>query len=190
MKTFLSIVLVLLCVFSACKSDDTPEPGEVVTLQLDQQQFLSPILPSGTYEFAVRFEPSDLEVVAGGKLFEAEIYVFELPSNMQLKVYSGTAMDQPATVVHQQDITLGRSPNEWNTIALSDSVDIPENDDLWISVRFTQAADQQIIGCDQGPAAPNGDWFWDSEVRIWQTYREASNNGTNVNWNIRGKAVN
>ncbi|MEZ4688560.1 MAG: hypothetical protein R3B47_21595 [Bacteroidia bacterium] len=189
MKTKLIFILLAVVLFSSCKPDDTPDPDGVFTLQHDQQQFLSPFLPSGTFEFAARFEPSELGDAAGGKLFETEIYIFELPTNMRIKIYTGSGMDQPADLVHQQDITLGRAPNAWNTITLSDSVDVPTDKDLWIAVRFTQSDNQQIIGCDQGPAVANGDWFWDSAVGNWQTYREATNNATNVNWNIRGKVA-
>ncbi|MFK7968894.1 MAG: hypothetical protein AB8F95_00935 [Bacteroidia bacterium] len=192
MKTLLAISLTLLLfTVSACKNDDTPDPGDkdIFTIRLDQGEFLSPILPDGTFEAAVRFESSVLGDAAGGKLYAADVYIFEIPQNLFVKIYRGSEADSPRTLVHQQDVTLGREARAWNTIALDDSIDVPEGEDLWISMQFQQNAQGQTIGCDVGPAVTNGDWFYDNAVNQWVTYREATNNGTDINWNIRGKVA-
>jgi hypothetical protein len=45
----------------------------------------------------------------------------------------------------------------------------------------------QSIGCDAGPAAPDGDWLYQDSDQEWQTFRQRT--GESINWNIRGKVT-
>lgn len=193
MKTFFAILFGVSLIFLAsCKNDDTPDPTNVSTLNLDGDNFASPALPDGKFEFAARFVPNSLGESSGGKLYEVEVYIFEIPQSLKVKVYRKSLNDKPVDLVFEQNATLGITAQAWNTITLTDSVDVVADEDLWISVEFTQEFNQRIIGCDQGPAVTDGDWFYDADLtaREWVPYSEETSGGVDVNWNIRGKVAN
>ena len=57
---------------------------------------------------------------------------------------------------------------------------------LWISLRYTLAETQRVIGCDTGPAFVNGDWEYSGMEDNWSNFRLRTNNQISINWNIRG----
>jgi len=72
--------------------------------------------------------------------------------------------------------------NDWNSHVLPTPVSVPAGD-LWVSLEFTHAAPLRVIGCDAGPAAPDGDWLYSSTDGTWLTFGQRF--AGSVNWNIR-----
>ena len=61
-----------------------------------------------------------------------------------------------------------------------------DDSELWISLRYTLAGTQRVIGCDAGPAFVNGDWECSGFEDDWSNFRTRTNNQISINWNIRG----
>ena len=72
-----------------------------------------------------------------------------------------------------------------NSHILSAPLDI-SGEDLWISIAFNHGQTERVMGCDPGPAANNGDWFYDDSVQDWRKFSVVTNPTISVNWNIRG----
>jgi len=51
-------------------------------------------------------------------------------------------------------------------------------------VAFTNAVSQPTVGCDPGPAVPDGDWLYSSADGQWMALSQRFR--VSINWNIRG----
>jgi len=68
---------------------------------------------------------------------------------------------------------------QWNTHILTEDIEIG-NEDLWISLAFTNPSSSKLIGCDAGPQVANGAMMLRGSDTSWSPFEY------NVNWNIRG----
>ncbi|MEL6844839.1 MAG: hypothetical protein AAFP02_16645, partial [Bacteroidota bacterium] len=174
--------------FAACEGNRLdPEPvieSPLVALNYDGPVETAPNLPGGEYEAAARFDASDMATYDGGKWVEVYFYLFSRPGSATLKIYKGTGINGPEEVVYSAAISSNLEGNSWNRHVLSTPVDI-ESDDYWIAVKFSTVNTAQIIGCDPGPAHPDGDWLFRGGTNTWETFRAIAN-GESINWNIRG----
>ena len=64
-------------------------------------------------------------------------------------------------------------------------MNIDASKDLWISIKFASTNQAQVIGCDEGPAHPFGDFLFDSDDEEFRRFLLRSNGEANINWNIR-----
>jgi hypothetical protein len=155
-----------------------------VLIHYDGSNFSSPLLAGATYEAAARFPPDETDNVSDGALTEVRFYITDLPASARVKVYGEDSASEPGAVLYSADVTAELVADAWNEHELPTPIDIP-NGDLWLSIEFTHLAPQTVIGCDQGPADPDGNWLLSSVDDDWLTFDQRG--GDNVNWNIRGK---
>ncbi len=183
----LAFILVLACVatFFSCKDDD----GSNITADLfyDQGENTAPFFDAGVHLAAARFPRSLTSSFDGQNLTKVEFYLVNTPSNCKIRIYDEGTSEQPGTQLYEADVTNTASPNAWNTHDLTETIGI-SNKDLWIAVEVTHNDSRNTIGCDVGPADPNGDWVLEGSEISWLSYRSFTNDLVNINWNIRGYA--
>lgn len=176
---------------SGCQPDPvSPEPvieAPKIALHYDDANQDAPALTGArTYEGAIRIPQSDLGDAIGGTMTEVYFFIQEVPESASIKIYSGSNGDGPGDRIYSGVASSGIQANAWNTHSLNRTVEIPD-DDLWISFSFSHTLDQRTLGCDVGPAAPNGDWLFDNTVGTWQKLSNIS--AVNINWNLRAAVL-
>ena len=186
--TLIAILIVGLIFTSCDQTDLTPSPviePPLVALNYDDDNLTAPLLPGNTFEAAVKFTSTETSEVKGGKLIEVYYYILEEPASCGIKVYQKSGTNGPDVLLYSAVTTTEISPQSWNKHTLSTPIDIGD-EDIWIAVRLQHSGNQQTIGCDPGPAHPNGDWLFDSSDGEWIKMNDRSSNEVNINWNIRG----
>lgn len=182
MNKFLVLILGITLLATACQKDDDTF-GDV--LKYDGVNDDAPVLIEGTYEAAVRFGSSTMSNYTGRLLEEIEFYIHDdLPNECIVKIYKGGSTS-PGSVVYEADVTANISTRLFNSHVLTDPLTI-ENDSYWFSIYLKHDTTKKSIGCDAGPADSNGDWFYDSTLNEWNTFRDLNSGNIDINWNIRG----
>ena len=184
MKNLLPLLLLSgLVFFSACDKDD--DDANAFLLSYDGANNFAPELPAGDYLFAVRFPASETEVYIDSLLTEVQFYLREVPNNVRVRVFGPGSNESPGDSVYESNaLTALVEANSWYTHTLNENVTIT-GDELWLAVVFSHGNNLRSVGCDAGPAHPNGDFIYDASVGVWQKYSEQT--PESVNWNIRGK---
>lgn len=170
---------------SACKKDDSRLTAD--TLHHDGDNLAAPQLPPGTYEVAAKFTFSKLQRFQEKDLYEVNLYIESVPTNVELKIYRQGDENVPGPILYSADWN-GLDANSWNDHTLTTPIEIT-GEDLWISVNFTHPTDMRTIGCDSGPADSNGDWILSYDDPGWQSLRNFSGGEVDINWNIRGQVT-
>lgn len=173
--------VVLMASFSSCKKDEKT----VIQLNHDSENVDSPNLPGNTYEAAARFSTTMMEDYSGESLIEVEYYIQDVPNSTKLIVYKGSTSGAPGSVVYTSTLTGSVKADSWNKHTLSEPL-VLDGSDLWLSIEFTHSDSRQVMGCDQGPAVSDGDYFYDSATGLWQKF-SVQFPAISINWNIRGK---
>lgn len=181
MKVYHFLFLLASLFFAAC-DDDSATPGQTI-LKYDNENATGPQLETGFHEMAVRFPAGKMAEHAGKKLTEVQFFVGNLPQDCKVKVYGQGTSTSPGTVLYEKDVTNALATGEWNKHPVSPVLTLT-GEDLWLSIGFTHAGEQQSIGCDSGPNKGDSDWLWKSGDGQWKTY--ADRTSESVNWNIRG----
>lgn len=181
-QVILLFFVVLMASFSSCKKDPNKKTYQ---LNYDSGNLTAPNFPANTYEGAARFPASRMAEYSGGNLVEVEYYIKDVPNSTRLKVYTGTSSSAPVTEVYSATLTGSVNAEDWNTHTLTDPL-LLDGSDLWLSIEFTHSDTRQVLGCDTGPAATDGDHFYDPATGYWQKLNQF-NSGIDINWNIRGK---
>jgi len=145
----------------------------------------APLLPTGTHEAAARFPASITSAFQGRQLNEVEFFLLNLPTRCEVRVFGANTDTDTGDLLYFQEITNEVSAPAWNTHTLPTPIDIT-GEDIWICVQVTHNTPMNTIGCDPGPANANGDWLRSDSDNQWITFRERTNQATNINWNIRG----
>lgn len=181
MRSLLCTLILFSIIFSACGEDNGASGSNV--LNYDSENATAPNLPPGEYAFAARFPALITRNVEGRSIQSISFYAYEQPENLTLQIANDSSPTEPATPYYSQEIT-SFAPNAWNTVPLSNPV-IVEGEPLWIILSFDFGGNlpRQVIGCDQGPANPNGDWLYDEADGLWERFLVRI--GDSVNWNIR-----
>ncbi len=167
---------ICLMVSTSCKKDKI----SYEIINYDGANLAAPSLAAGTYQGAAKFPANLLTEYEGAKLKEIDFYIRNLPTSCKVKVYKKS--DLSMEMVYEQSVE-NVSADSWNTHTLTTPVTV-DTDDLWLAIEYT--GDGAILGCDPGPAATNGDWFYDNSVGTWNPLVSVYP-GININWNIRGK---
>jgi hypothetical protein len=186
--TLVVLPILFLVVGSGCHESNnvmTPPNTVMVELRHDGNNVTAPNLPAAGYEAGARFVPAQTGAVAGGELVEIQFFIQSLPDACQVKVYGPGVADFPGALLYSADVTPGLVANNWNSHMLQTPVAIPTGD-LWISVEFMHSTSLRVIGCDAGPAVPDGDWLFSSTDSDWIPFSQRF--AASVNWNIRGIA--
>ena len=169
----------------AC-SDDNNSPIIENSLGYDGANFNSPQFPNGSHEAAARFPSFITNDLQGKGIQSIEIFVYNVPLSFSFNVYSGGSAAGPASLIFTEEVSSQMSPNSFNTLSFDNP--IPIDGEIWLSASWEQTTTEQVIGCDSGPANPNGDWlFLSSDQERWTTFRDRG--GESVNWNIRATLV-
>ncbi|MEO0899381.1 MAG: hypothetical protein AAFY71_23420 [Bacteroidota bacterium] len=175
--------LVILISLSACDNASlTPAPTvdpPLESLSYDGPNENAPEFDPGTYEGAVRFPSNIISAFEGQRLEKVQYYMAAKPSSVTIKVYLKSDDNIPDSLVYSAAVTSEVTANSWNEHTLSNPLTLDRND-LWVSVKFSHVDTLRSLGCDEGPAASNGDWVLLGGG--WTTLRNA---GPNINWNIR-----
>ena len=74
-------------------------------------------------------------------------------------------------------------PNKWNTHTLTQAITL-KNEDIWLSIEFKFPGSRRTVGCDPGPALPDGDWLFNSMDGQWTPFNKRTG-GASINWTIR-----
>lgn len=182
MKKWMILMIAVPFIMASCSDDDGFQDAE---LNYDAANFDAPQLPEGTFEAAARFPSSITSQYNTQRLTEVEFYLQNVPENCRILIYGQGTTDVPGNLLYSADITNNISGGRWNSHSLTNPITIT-GQDLWISVEVQHTGDLRSIGCDPGPAANNGDKFYDSFFDEWETFRSWSQGDTSINWNIRG----
>lgn len=182
MKKWTFLLLGLALALSACQEDENFDLEN--TLHYDGPNNTAPFLPGGEYEAAARFTSVEQADYVGGKLLEVSFFIADLPQSCIVKIYGEGTADTPGNLLHSVSMSGKLNPFSWNSYELSNPIDITGKD-LWVSISFTHSASQQTIGCDAGPAAPDGDWLYQNDDQDWLSFRQRT--GESINWNIRAR---
>jgi len=176
---------VLIC-FSSCKEDEPedPFPGTDYELRYDGGNDTAPPLPAGNFETGIRFNGGANGNISGVELFAVRYFIRNKPNSAELNVYSG-GTGEPDILLYSESITNEISSSSWNDHTLSTPI-VLDGDDLWITISYNQSNNDRVIGCDSGPRNNGGDWHFDGQLGVWDTFGPGFG-GDAVNWNIRGQ---
>jgi len=169
---------------TGCRSSTISNPPQLFELRHDADNANAPNLPAATYEAAARFTAAQTAALLGGKLIEVDFFIQFLPASAMLKVYDAGTAGAPGALLYSADVTASLTQAAWTTHMLTAPVTI-SGGDVWIAVEFTHAVSQRVIGCDPGPAVPDGDWLFSSADGMWMPFNLRF--PVSVNWNIRGR---
>ena len=179
-KLYLFLFGLILITAIACGDDDNTEN----LIHYDGDNFSSPILPQGTHEAAVYFPADLLSDFSGREIKTIEYFVYDVPNSAEMIIYSDGGNNQPGNVLYQSNLGTIRE-FQWNFHVLPSNFEI-DGSPIWISFKFENGAEQQTIGCDQGPRdARGGDWLYQSTDNLWSTFGQRT--GESINWNIRAE---
>ncbi len=173
----------LAMIITSCGDDDDcciVDPEDTL-LNYDGDNFTAPILPPGHYVFAMRLPATTLSRLTGQSIKSVDIYMYDIPNDVELVIYNESG-NLPSSELYSQNITNTLSPNGWNSITLGTPY-ITDGTSLWIGIDINNNQLLQSVGCDQGPANPNGDWLYDSADDEFIRFSNRVNDS--VNWNIR-----
>jgi len=179
-KYLLFLMVVVLA--AACGGDDEPDiPSDRIILSYDGPNVTAPTFPAGLYEFAVRF-PSMLTGAAEGRSIEqVTFYLYEAPAEMYINISTDVTPTLPGEILNTQRVS-GLTTNAWNTVTLNEPFFL-DGSPVWVGIEVNQNSNIQTVGCDAGPANPNGDWLYDEENMEWETFFNRTSES--VRWNIK-----
>lgn len=185
MKLNILLLLATTCFMFSCSSDDEPEVIEGSTvLNYDSENVTAPTLGRGIHEFAIRFPSLITRNVRDRNIQQVSFYLYEIPEFVYLNISPDLTPSLPGDILYTQELT-NLTANSWNTIDLNQPYRLDGNP-IWIGIEVSIDNDlQQTVGCDAGPADPNGNWLYDEETRQWETFEIRTNQNESVNWNIR-----
>lgn len=173
------LILLISAMFIACGDDN-----EESLLHYDSDNVTGPVFNDGAYITAVRFPAQALTSFDGNELIAVDVYVLERPSSARLAILTGDGNSfSPTGEITGQSLG-SLTPNSWNRITLNQPYTI-DGSEFWIAVDFSVNSSIMVIGCDAGPANPNGDLLFQDSDNIWTTFRDFSTTES-INWNIRG----
>lgn len=170
---------------AACeKNEEEPDIIEA-DLHHDSVNLTAPFLDPSIYEAAARFSASETSPFVGKNLVEISFFIQNLPDACEVRVYGMGTDNTPGELLYTQDVSGSIRPNRFNRHFLNPPLPIPQ-EDIWLSIRFSDTERNNIIGCDAGPAQGDGDWIYDDAFEVWLSFREYTNQEASINWNIRG----
>lgn len=185
---FLSLSLLLFACEPTTLNTEPNISLPLVSMNYDGPVRTAPITSGGTYEAAVRFLAADLTLsgFVDKPLQQVYYYLLEKPSSSTIKVYFGSNGDEPDELVYSASTSSESAGESWNQHIINVPLTIPANTDLWISLKYSSTNPSRIVGCDEGPAHPEGSWMYQSSDDLFERFVERTNGEANINWSIRG----
>ncbi len=137
------------------------------------------------FDVAIRFTPADLANYDGLFLTKIAAYFADVNCTFSVRVWTGGNQTFAGNLVVDQLVPYPVA-GEWNEIELENPVQIHADQELWIGYRVQNPNGVYPAGTDAGPAVAfkgdmllyGSDWVSMSDYFGW-----------NVNWNIKGFAV-
>jgi len=154
-------------------------------LYFGENQADAPTLEAGLYEAAARFTPAKIGTLMGKTIKEIHYFILEKPDSIKLKLYgpsNDSTGNTPGDLLYSADITESAKSQKWNAHVLTQAITL-KNEDIWLSIQFKLTGARKTVGCDPGPALPDGDWLHNSLDGEWIPFNVRS--GTSINWTIR-----
>ncbi|MGY8981925.1 MAG: hypothetical protein ACKVJ9_05770, partial [Cytophagales bacterium] len=184
-RNYVFLVITAVCTLS-CEEETIEVPLEDERLiHYDGVNVSAPQILEGLHESSIRFERRHLLPYQGRILESIQFYISYVPDDLTLRIYKNErSSNEPQTLLYEALIT-GSRASSWNTYDLTEGLMIDDSE-LWISLRYSLAETQRVIGCDAGPAFVNGDWEYSGFEDNWSNFRTRTNNQISINWNIRG----
>lgn len=180
LKSFLILSLVTFLI-----SCDKEEPVDAsADLHFDGVNFSAPALDSDTHTMAVLFDEDDLSSFIGKNIEEVLVYIDEVPNQCSVIIFKNGVNNEPGEQLYNNNVSNELTADSWNFHTLSSTVSI-SGDPIWAAIRVVQDNTIATVGCDAGPAAPNGDFIFSESNNSWETLRDRSENEVDINWNIR-----
>jgi len=110
----------------------------------------------GEFTAAARFPGEMLALYQGFKIYKMFVYFYDVPQTIEVRIYKGGNFSAPGDMVYSQPVPENTIvPNDWNTIFLTEPVEI-SNDTYWAGVYTASEFDYFPVGIDGGPANTNG----------------------------------
>jgi hypothetical protein len=131
---------------------------------------------------AVRFPDTLTSMYSGYYLYKIQIAISDLPSLALLKVFTEDTDTTAGTLIYSQDVTNLITPYSLNNFEINPPILIT-GDDIWIGYEVAMSDTDIVIGIDNGPLNPDGDWLYTPYFNIWY---HLSLYGFHSNWVIRG----
>lgn len=181
-QMFFLLALGVVLALAGCGKDNN-DPADDNLLRYDGENSTGPQLDAGFYETAARFPSDQTSRFAGRRLSGVRWFTGPLPVTCEVRIYGPGQNNQPGALLYSANVINQVRAFGWTEHTLSAPLTLSA-EELWISIAFTHDQTTQSIGCDAGPNRPNGDWIFDSNNNIWETYRQRT--GESINWNIRG----
>lgn len=180
----LVLFLMVAMLSMSCKDDEVIDDG-TVTLHYDGDNDNAPALTTSTFESAARFLSSEMANYYNDELTQVEFYFDELPDNCEVIIRATGAYNRPSdTPLYASGNIIGNIRSGWNTHTLTTPL-VLDGTDIWVGIRYSQDGNARTLGCDTGPANPNGEWLYDALDGEWLPLRTRTNGAININWNIR-----
>lgn len=160
------------------RSKHSPRHTNNVTIRYDDGVNHDAIAANDFLMAAAYWPASTMEQYTGMKLSEVEVYIHDTATQFTLMICGQGSPISPGAMLHEQIAEV--NAYSWNTIVLSQQVDI-SGDDLWVGYEVHHYLGDFAAGCDAGPAvAGYGDMV--SFDGIY--YEPISGFGLDYNWNI------
>lgn len=180
----LVVLFLTVTMFSMSCKDDEVLDG-TVTLHYDDDNVTAPLLTTSTFESAARFIASEMATYYNDELTQVEFYFEELPDDCEVIIRATGANNRPSdTPLYASGNIISSIRSGWNTHTLTTPL-VLDGTDIWVGIRYSQDGNDRTLGCDDGPANPNGEWLYDALDGRWEPLRERTNGLININWNIR-----
>jgi hypothetical protein len=141
----------------------------------------APTLDAGSYEASARFTPTKIGNLVGKTIKEIRYFILDKPDSIKLKLYGPLDDSKPGELLYSADVT-DSTKRGWNTHILTEALTL-KNEDTWLSVAFKVGSSRKTVGCDPGPALPDGDWLYNAMDGQWTPFNIRS--GISINWTIR-----
>ncbi|MCD4682270.1 MAG: carboxypeptidase regulatory-like domain-containing protein [Bacteroidales bacterium] len=132
----------------------------------------------GTFYVASHWNPMDLTDFDDMFITKVAFYPCnDINASYSIKIWTGA---NATNLVYEQDV-INFNVDEWNEIALNESVQIDVNNELWFGYSVTHEAGIFPVGTDDGPAIQyNGDMI-SFDGSIWESMAASYNLDYNFN---------
>ena len=145
--------------------------------------FAKYVRPStGTFISAVKFTVDDLQHFSGSKLTKVRFSVNDLQCKYTIQVWiTNAGSNNPTnTPVVNQLINNPKAPDNNFEVILDSPVDLVNNKELWIGIKYELSPMTQVAGVDKGPIVPQRNYLFSNNQ--WSSVSTLNN----FNWYISG----
>lgn len=182
MKSYFKILIITFYLFFSCSDKDDNQPLIFFTdgiLQYDGSNIAAPTFEAGENEVAVRFPQELLSDFQGKPFKEVQFFLYEMPEQCMIEIYTGTNNGDPGSLLYAADVTEVLEDGKWNSHSIAEDI-VVGTSDVWIVITFSHPESARLIGCDEGPQLENGAMILEASETSWKAFE------IDVNWNIRG----